>query len=303
MRLQERDKEIIKLVYKHRFLSSVHLAALLPGSSQGLLRRLNLLFHAGYLNRPPEQIRPYRQGSDPMVYGLGNKGADLLAAEYGLPRSKVDWTSKNREVKKVYLEHTLMVANFMVCLEVACRQKGDIEIIGSEEIIARMPQKPKAVNPFSWKVKIKQGGQGDKKDVAFNMVPDKVFGLHFKKDPPGQNRAYFFLEADRSTMPVKRDSLFKSSYYKKLVGYWASWKNNLYQEHFGFKSARVLTLTKSEERINNMIAVNKEVDDKRQGSKMFLFARADSFNLDHPEKILDRSWKDGKDSAWSSLRD
>ena len=71
LRITERDKHIIYQVYKHRFLTSKHISALVNGSQQGILRRLHLLFHGGYLDRPPEQIRPYRQGSDPMVYGLG----------------------------------------------------------------------------------------------------------------------------------------------------------------------------------------------------------------------------------------
>ena len=88
-RLQERDREIIKHVFKHRFLNSNHIVALIGGTRQPILRRLHGLFHAGYLARPLEQIRPYKRGSDPMVYGLGNAGADLLAEEYQVPRGRL----------------------------------------------------------------------------------------------------------------------------------------------------------------------------------------------------------------------
>jgi len=304
VRLQGRDIEIIKLVHKHRFLSSAHLAALLPGSSQGLLRRLNLLFHNAYLNRPPEQIRPYRQGSDPMIYGLGNKGADLLANDFGVPRTKVDWTSKNREVKKYYLEHTLLVSDFMVCLEVACRKIGNIKIIGPGEIFAAMPSQPKQpANPWSWKVQVKRESPGGTRQLSFSIIPDKIFGLHFTADPAGRNKAYFFLEADRSTMPIKRASLFKSSYYKKMLGYWASWKEELYQRHFGFKNARILTLAKSQDRIKSMIEACKEVDERGQGSKMILFAQARDFNLTQPERVLAKAWRNGRDDDLMSLTD
>ena len=140
-RLQKRDVEIIKLVDEYRFLPSTHISSLVSGSRQGVLRRLNFLFHGGYLDRPPKQIKPYYQGTDPFVYGLGNKGADCLAEIYHVPRSRVDWTSKNREVKRVYLEHTLMVANFMICLKLACRNQGKIRVIEPKEILENVPRK------------------------------------------------------------------------------------------------------------------------------------------------------------------
>ncbi|MBW2086625.1 MAG: replication-relaxation family protein, partial [Deltaproteobacteria bacterium] len=122
LRIQDRDLKIIHYVYQHRFLTSRHLTALVPGHPKDILRRLYGLYHAGYLDRPRQQVKPFQPGSQPMVYALGNKGADLLTSEFGLHRGRVDWTAKNREVKRVYLEHTLMVSGFMVSLELACRQ-------------------------------------------------------------------------------------------------------------------------------------------------------------------------------------
>jgi hypothetical protein len=237
-----------------------------------------------------------------MIYGLGNQGADLLASKYDVPRAKVDGTSKNREVKKFYLEHTLLVSDFMVCLELACRQRGDIKIIGPGEILQTMPdQARQSKNPWSWKV---QGQMpGGAKPVSFSLMPDKVFGLYFTAEPPGQNKAYFFLEADRSTMPIKRANLFKSSYYKKMLGYWSSWRGNLYQQHFGFKNARILTLAKSQDRIDSMIQAGKEMDERHQGSRMFLFAQADSFTLSDPARLFSKAWRNGRDNELVSLLD
>jgi hypothetical protein len=304
IRLQERDKEIINQVYKHRFLTSEHLTALVPGSQQVILRRLHLLFHAGYLSRPPEQIRPYQQGSNPIVYGLGNKGADLLALEFQIPRAKVDWTSKNRDVKRIYLEHSLMIAHFMVCLELACRQHPSLELIEPQEIISSLSAKSQnQANPLSWKVNLTRDWQGEKRKLNFSMVPDKVFGLYFPEDPPGRNRAFFFLEADRATMPVKRNNLYKSSYFKKMVGYWGSWSQGLYEKTLGFKNARVLTVTKSQERIQSMIEACKQVDERQKGSAMFLFAQANDFTLKNPGRILENAWQNGRDNQLVSLVD
>jgi hypothetical protein len=122
IQITERDVEILLHVFRHRFLRSTHLAALV-GGGQGLVRRLGLLYHHHYLDRPREQIDFYsRVGSKPMVYALGNKGADLLAEMYHVPRGKFDWTAKNRAVGPVFLDHTLLVADFMVALEASCRR-------------------------------------------------------------------------------------------------------------------------------------------------------------------------------------
>src|ERR1022692_3204347 len=79
MELTERDREIIRLVRRFRFVRSSHICSLIPGSQQQLLRRLKLLYHHGFLERPRAQIDYYQKGgSHHMVYGLGSKGAAFL---------------------------------------------------------------------------------------------------------------------------------------------------------------------------------------------------------------------------------
>src|SRR5665213_3641350 len=116
----ERDIEIIKLVAHHRFMRSTHILDLLHGSSrQGALRRLERLFHRGYLARPPAQLEWYRAGggSSPMVYSVGNEGIDLIAERFEFRRAAVDWTAKARTTKRGEIEHALEVTDFMVALE------------------------------------------------------------------------------------------------------------------------------------------------------------------------------------------
>lgn len=174
VQLTERDKDIIKVVYQHRFLNSEQIGALVGGSRQAILRRLNLLYHGSYLDRPKVQLA--RIGNKPMVYALGNKGAELLRVEYDVPKGKVDWTTKNREARGVFLEHTLMVAHFMALVEIACRSINGVTYIPPQEVIDRRPLKPKAEEKdLSWKVKAKANG----KVLSFSMAPDNAFGLLF----------------------------------------------------------------------------------------------------------------------------
>src|SRR5690349_2937222 len=95
MQLTERDRQIIRLVQQHRVLRSSHIVSLTGDSSQQLLRRLKLLYHHGYLERPRCQIDYFhRPGSRHIIYGLGNKGGSLLMRELGLGFREISWGEK-----------------------------------------------------------------------------------------------------------------------------------------------------------------------------------------------------------------
>ena len=129
----DRDAEIIRIVARHRFIRSTHIVALIsamfPGASeQKILRRLEQLFHGQYLSRPRAQLDPYRAGagSRPLVYTVGNKGAELLESKFGLRRSAVDWTAKARTATRGQIEHALSTTDCLVALELACRRRGTL---------------------------------------------------------------------------------------------------------------------------------------------------------------------------------
>ena len=294
--INDRDIQILKKVYQHRFLSSEHIIVLIEGSQQNIVRRLGLLFHAGYLDRPKEQTGHWVY-SKRIIYGLGNKGADLLASILDLPRSKIDWTTKNREAGTVFLDHTVMIANFMVCLELACRQSG-VTIIWPDDILDEMPDRNiKSGSPFGWKVTIQRPVKGKTGDIKIGVVPDAVFGLEFKNGEV----AYYFLEADRSTMPIVRSSFDKSSYLKKLLAYWSAKETGQIEAIFGFKAPRVLTLALSRDRINSMIAANKGIDPRKAGFRMFYFAQDRDFNIKKPTSIFTKQWINGREELCSIL--
>ena len=125
IQITERDGEIIRLVHRYRFLRSPQIIALTGDSSQQLLRRLQLLYHHGYLERPRAQIDYYHQGgSRHIVYGVGNKGAEFLKHE-GVAFQKLRWGEKNRSVGRMFLEHALLVSDIMVTIELACERAHD----------------------------------------------------------------------------------------------------------------------------------------------------------------------------------
>ena len=170
-----RDEEIIRIVARHRFVRSYHIIDLIaagdPGTSeQQIKRRLQLLFHGDYLSRPKVQVESYRAGagSRPMVYILGNKGIDLLAAKYGFRRSSADWTTKARTASRGTIDHALEVTDFMVALALACRRQGRVEMIYFDEIMRELAPAEMRANPrpYHWPVSVRPfrpAGRGGKR--------------------------------------------------------------------------------------------------------------------------------------------
>src|SRR5262247_3764196 len=66
-RIQPRDLEILRHVFRHRYLRPAHLFALYGGHEGRIARRLRLLWEHGYLERPKAQ-RPLRALTEQLVY-------------------------------------------------------------------------------------------------------------------------------------------------------------------------------------------------------------------------------------------
>jgi hypothetical protein len=287
IQLTERDREIIRLVHQYRFLRSPQIVVLLADSSQQLLRRLQLLYHHGYLERPRAQLNYYHQGgSSHIVYGLGNKGWAILKKELGPSFRELSWGEKNRSVGRMFLEHALFVSDVMVALEIACRKNGTIRLLTENQILL-----PGKAQKFRWKVNINNR-------LKLGVIPDRVFALEFRNQSGNNNRAYFFLEADRGTMPVIRRTLYQTSFYRKLLAYEATWSQSIHRTRFGFHRFRVLTVTTSAERVKSLVDACSKL---KSGQGLFLFA--DRTVLENPADIFSAIWHTGKLGEAGSLLD
>ena len=242
MEMTARDTEILRMVNRHRFLRSHQIGDLVGGSRQQVLRRLQSLYHHGYIERPACQIDYYqRGGSRSIAYGLASRGAAHLRRVDDTPFSRLDWTSRNRSVKRLFLEHALIVSDIMVALEIACRQRGDVRLLIEHEIPLPAATRNQRA-PFQWTVT----GSGKEK---LGVIPDRVFALEF--GDKGE-RILCFLEADRGTMPVARAKHDASSIARKLHAYALTWKAGIHRSRFGTSRLRVLTVTTSESRCENI---------------------------------------------------
>jgi hypothetical protein len=283
MQLTKRDREIIRLVHRHRFLRSHQIVALIAGSSQQVLRRLQLLYHHGYLDRPRAQLEYYeRGGTRPMVYGLSNKGGKLLKQELGVTGS---WSEKNQDIGRMFLEHAILVSDVMVSIELACRKSGDIRLLYEDQLAVQ--SKP---NQFQWQVKVHDHG------VTLGVIPDRVFALEYTDHTGEMQRVYFFLEADRGTMPVVRSGLKQTSFYRKLLAYEATWTQKVHQRKLGIHRFRVLTVTTNAMRVTSLLEACSRL---KRGHGLFLFADRTVLEKDPFSPV----WHCGKSAKISALLD
>ena len=121
------------------------------------------------------------------------------------------------------------------------------------------------------------------------IIPDKVFGLDFTKD---RKRSYFFLEADRATMPVARSNPKQTSFNQKIFAYLAGGgSRNTHGAQFGVGNFRVLTITTTPQRMDTMLSAQKAVS-KGEGSRQLLFVDYPKLRSCHD--LLSLEWLNGK---------
>jgi hypothetical protein len=283
-----RDLAIVARVARFRFLTSHQIARADGGSHQQVLRRLRLLFDLALLDRPRAQVLQMAQvledGSKPLVYGLARGGARLLAETGLFAAEHLDWTTKNARATALFLAHTIETADVMLGFEQAAAAHADLHVIDHHELLPLMPEATRSArDPFRCRVRI---ALERREPLVIGVVPDRLFCLAFAD----ATRLNFALELDRGTMDIRsRQLVGKSSYRRKLIGYWQLWQQRLHTTAWGFQSFRVLTVTPSEKRLDNMLDVQREVTGG--GSNLFLFSTPQRLAAHGP---LGPAWVSGK---------
>jgi hypothetical protein len=265
-RITETDLKILKELADYRFLDTKQISVLHPElSERETRRRLQFLFQAGFLARPNQQFS-YFKPSGYIIYTLDKKGAELL---FPGNREKLNQVKRNKNLKPIFLLHDLMVSNFRLVLTLALKGRKESKLV-------RWREENLQSSVFSL---------GEKLPIS----PDAFFTIEDKDD-----LLHFFLEADRSTMSLER-------FLKKMKAYWQWWLEEGHKKKFGISVFRVLTITISEERKENLRKITKKADERQRGSEMFLFACEKDYNLEKPETILKPIWQSPKDDKYHHL--
>src|SRR5437870_378225 len=109
-RITERDVAILEAMARYRFLTADLTQRVVGGSGRGVRNRLRILSAHAHLVRLATIV------TEPVAYGLANKGARLLADRGNRINHRLDWYAKNHTTYH-FLAHTLAVAETMMHFE------------------------------------------------------------------------------------------------------------------------------------------------------------------------------------------
>jgi hypothetical protein len=283
-RVTEGDIAIIRHIARHRFLRSTQVAALAGRSLDRTNDRLCHLYHAGYIDRPRAQLDYYpTAGSAPMVYALADRGARLLIARDGFDAAHVEWSRRNREAGRPFIEHQLEIADFEVAAQLSAERFG-YHYISAEEIAPTSPGKVTSAfagNPFALRVTVAH--QGTRHEIG--LVPDIAFAIDMKTGA----RRNFLVEIDRGTMPITRADFSQTSIERKLRSYLSAYASRLFERNVGWKSFRVLFVTSDETRVASMLDALRTIQPPgAAGSSLFLFTSRHALRAADP---LSAMWR------------
>ncbi len=285
--IKPRDIELLRALWDHRFLTRELLIRLFPPDPEktpahkrtetpkapgsNLEKRLAKLFHHGYVDR----FRTVVRGE--LVYALGQAGAALLKdRQLNLPFLDTDWTQKNRQVTALFVEHTLMVVRFRAALALGAAKSPGLAI----DVSLPESRAPRA----SW---------SNSRHAQAYVNPDAFVILREHDRTEDAQRSAFFVEADRSTMALKRLRQ-KYAFYSAL----RSDRRHL-EPPFEIPGFRVLTICKTNERALSLLrlvaASHSPVPPAHRA--MFLFTTEETYAR-HPENVLAAVWRDAADPQW-----
>lgn len=263
--IKEPDIKIMRDIADFRLLNARQIMALHPKIGERTMKRkLQLMFHNGFLDRPKCQFSNYGS-SDYIIYALGRKGAKSIFNDW---RANLDWTEKNRNIKSTSVAHILMVCDFLIALKIALHGR-------KEQLIHWQTEDPKSYFPIDGRMT--------------TLRPDVFFTIR-----DGKDLLHFFFEADLSNTEHKR-------FFLKMRAYWQLWRQAEHKKKLGIERFRVLTATISEQRKENLRAITKGADDRKQGSEMFLFACEKNYNLKKHGSILEPIWQSPKNDKLHHL--
>ena len=271
MQLTERDIQIVLAVYEYRLLSAHQLEALFFSSNSNkshsrrsaCQRRLQLLYHHGFLERLPQPVS-LGQGRAPFVYALDGVGANLVATQLGIDRAEVGWKPKHNQLGPQFMDHSLVINDLRVVIQ-RLVEKDVLEVDQwVDEFTLKSTEMQQKVPYLVHRTR------------TVRKYPDGYFIL---RQSGSEQQAHFFLEVDMGTMSNAR-------WQEKVKAYAEFRQSGQSQRHYGTRNFRVLAVTTSEQRLNNL----KRATEQARGNRYFWFTTQAAVNIWQPETLMDTVW-------------
>ncbi|MHA7773883.1 replication-relaxation family protein [Roseibium sp. M-1] len=220
--LSERDGEILKLLYRYRYLRVPQLLAFLrPQSEKRFVERLGDLYHeTGLINRPKAQWKAFDARSTPMIYELSPKGRRWLESEGDLPHRVTALATATAPGRAPQFDHAMMIVDALVEVELETIQEPEQRFVSFEEILARAPDiSASNGHPLAVPVTIEPGTLAPwlKRPFHTHLIPDGLYGIEYLIDGKKLYR-FWALECENQS-PRSRSTAAKSSLALKRAAY------------------------------------------------------------------------------------
>lgn len=191
------------------------------------------------------------------VYSIGNQGVKHLAYFGAIPFSNIPTRLRTNELKPLFLNHTLLVTDIHAAFILGGRN--------SEKRLANWREGKQLYESVSF--------YEDGKKKRLPVCPDAFFEI----EQSGKRLAYA-LEADRGTTT-------RRTFNDKIHAYWRFLEQNRQQQTYSVKWFRVVTVTLTEARANNLADFAKELV-PTSIQKYFLFTYKDRLSFDQSKAIV-----------------
>jgi Replication-relaxation len=215
-------------------------------------------------------------------------GSQLLTRRDQARSGRGEWSRKNLEAGRPFVDHQLEITDFYTSLQRSTQARTDVQLIHPDELVASLPEATRqARNPLSLRVTLTHEGA----QHEIGLIADFAFGLRFTDG----SRRCFMVEIDRGTMPVSRSDHRQTSFQRKMQTYLAAYAAKQHESRFGWRAFRVLTVTTDDQRMRSMQAALHQLQvPNSPGTALFFFATRDALRASNP---LAHSWRDGNGNA------
>jgi len=297
-RITPRVLSILDAVARYSVLSADQIARLDGGSRQKISRILKRTVEHKLLRRADTGPTPLLSNffdQRPRAYCITQKGLRALTAT-GMP------VNASPKRSNVLLAHEIETAEAMFFVNAAVAAHGAIRLIDQPDLINLMPAATQALRkPLRLNAEVHPRDFPHlrsllKEPTDIGTETDRLFALAL----PDHRGWSFALELDRGTEDVTARRLRgRATYFRKLLGYYNSWSQGKHLEQWGevCRSFRVLTVTTSDTRINNMIAAQVEIS-RGTAAGLFLYTTQERL---HTHGALGPAWISAKRDQISLL--
>lgn len=238
----DRDTEILRHLYRYRYLRAPQLVALMrPKSEKRFIERLGDLYHeAGLIDRPAAQWWRFDARYTPLIYELSPKGQRYLESQALLPPRATTFARKDRVGATPQFDHAMMIVDALVAAELATMAAPHQRFVPVDEILARMPDKARrSKHPLAIPVTIKPNKllPSLKISVATHVVPDALYGIEHLID--GETGYRFYALECENRSPQTRSTVRLSSLALKQAAYDALTQSQAYREAWGIPNLQL----------------------------------------------------------------